>query len=62
MDATISFYMDSEGKAKVEAVCEEPGMTPSAADAKAWLPKEKMLEDAALLLDEFAEDYKRMAE
>ena len=65
MDTNITFRIDSEVKAQMNAICSQLGMTASTAfniaEKPAVISREKMLADADQLLTEFASDYDRMA-
>ena len=65
MDTNITFRIDSEVKAQMNAICSQLGMTASTAfniaEKPAVISREKMLADADQLLTEFASDYERRA-
>ena len=57
MDTNITFRIDSQTKARMTEICDQLGMTPSTE-----ITREQMLVDADNILDDYAQDYKKMSE
>lgn len=57
MDTNMAFHIDSQTKARMTEICNQLGMTPATE-----ITREQMLADADNLLDDYAQDYKKMSE
>lgn len=57
MDTNMMFGIDSQTKARMTEICNQLGMTPATE-----ITREQMLADADNLLDDYAQDYKKMSE
>lgn len=57
MDTNMTFRIDSQTKARMTEICNQLGMTPATE-----ITREQMLADADNLLDDYAQDYKKMSE
>lgn len=57
MDTNMTFHIDSRTKARMTEICNQLSVTPATE-----LTREQMLVDADNILDDYAQDYKKMSE
>lgn len=57
MDTNMTFRIDSQIKARMTEICNQLGMTPATE-----ITREQMLADADNILNDYAQDYKKMSE